>query len=88
MKILHLALLGALLTCGACSSIDGEIADLREEETVLATKISKLTEERKRINSLISALQMLKRDDTASNEARVDEARTQLEKRQDANSGL
>lgn len=86
MKYLRLALLGTLLACGACSSIDGEIADLREEETVLADKIRNLTEERKKLNSLISALQGLKRSDSASNEAKVEDARTALEERRDLNA--
>ncbi len=83
--VLGLALIGSALLTG-CSSINGEIADLKNREIELHAEISDLTDERKRIIGLITALEQLQREGSRQAEADVEEARERLDEAADKNS--
>ena len=78
---LALALTAALST--GCGSIEGEIRELREDERELMVHIDALTNVRKKLNQLATALRELDKDDSTANEIAVEKARRELEKARD-----
>ncbi len=76
--------LAAGFAAAGCSSIAGEIADLKERDVELADAARLVNDERKAVNQLMAALERLDREDSTEAEAEVAAARQALADAQDA----